>query len=146
MIFATVTGHLGKNAETREAGKDLVTSFSVASSKKIKGEEVTVWVTCNLWGERGTKLAQYLTKGSAVTVVGELSTREYEGKNGKGFSVELRVSDVALQGGKHEGAPRHEGAAPAPQGRHTAYDDPSGGDESEIPFIADMTGRRFDRP
>lgn len=122
MIQAFVTGNLGKDAEMRQAGKDSVCSFSVASGRKVKGEEQTTWVRCSLWGKRGEALAQYLTKGSKVAVAGELSTREYQGK----MYVELRVAEIELMGGKGGGrteAPREE--TPTTSG---------GGDMDDIPF------------
>jgi single-strand DNA-binding protein len=63
-------------------------------------EKSTLFFDCSLWGKRGDALAQYLTKGSSVTVSGDLGTREYEGKT----YLTVRVSDVTLQGGKSDGA------------------------------------------
>lgn len=95
MIQAFITGNIGKDAETRAAGQDTVTSFSVASNRKQKGEDVTTWVRCSIWGKRGAALSQYLTKGGKVAVSGELSTREHDGKT----YLELRVSEIDLMGG-----------------------------------------------
>src|SRR6478736_4051626 len=47
MISATIIGNLGRDAETKTVGGTTVTSFSVASSTKVKGEDATNWVTCN---------------------------------------------------------------------------------------------------
>jgi len=101
MIHATITGNIGKDAETRAIPSgDTVTSFSVASNRKVKERDETTWVTVHLWGKRGEKLSQYLTKGTAVTVVGEFTTREYQDKSGeKRTSLECRASDIALHGG-----------------------------------------------
>lgn len=99
MIIATVTGNLGGDAERKTVGHagDTVTEFSVGSSKKVRDENVTTWVRCQLWGKRGDALAQYLTKGRHVTVVGELSARLYTNKDGATRqSVELRANDIDL--------------------------------------------------
>jgi single-strand DNA-binding protein len=95
VIFATVTGNLGKDAALRKAGNDNVCSFGVASESKVKGEKVTTWIDCSIWGKRGEALCQYLTKGSKVTVVGEMGTRVHEGKT----YLTVRVSEIAMQGG-----------------------------------------------
>lgn len=95
MIFATVAGNIGKDATMRQAGSDSVCSFGVASESKVKGQKVTTWVDCSVWGKRGEALVQHLTKGSRVTVVGELSTREHNGKT----YLSVRVSEIALMGG-----------------------------------------------
>ena len=95
MIFVTVTGNLGKDAEIRDAGGTNVCKFSIASTKKSRGEETTTWIDCDLWGKRGDSLCQYLTKGSKVVVVGELTTRVHNGKTYLG----VRVSDLEFNGG-----------------------------------------------
>jgi single-strand DNA-binding protein len=110
MLSATIAGNIGRDAETRQAGEGTVTTFSVASSRNGKdGQEVTTWVRCNLWGVRGEKLAQYLKKGGRVTAVGELEMRSYLKNGVEKFALEMRVQDVALQGGAQAG----EGATQA---------------------------------
>jgi len=106
----TIAGRLGRDAETRFTpnGKS-VTSFSVADDQGKEKE--AIWWRCQMWGERGEKLAQYLTKGSSVTVSGNVSEREHEGKK----YYDVRVIDVALQGGRQDAESRSP--APAPQQR-----------------------------
>lgn len=116
MLVATLTGNLGGDAETRTVGDDTVTSFSVASTKKLKSGDVTTWVRASIWGHRGEALARFLTKGTPVTVVGELSVREYEKEGEKRHSLEMRAMEIALQGSKGDGA-----AKPKPQ----ASEDPA---------------------
>lgn len=114
MLKAIVAGVIGHDAETRTVGKDQVTSFSVAvktMQKDEDGNRVTQWVEFSMWGERGTKLCEYLTKGSRVSVIGTLSVRTYERKGGEvGVSVDIRVDDVTLLG---DGSARNE--EPKPQ-------------------------------
>lgn len=109
MIQAFVTGNIGKDATLRQAGEGSVCGFSVASGKKVKGEEVTTWVSCSIWGKRGETLAQHLTKGKRVAVSGELSTREHDGKT----YLELRVNEIDFMGGGN--GERKPAAAPAPK-------------------------------
>jgi single-strand DNA-binding protein len=122
MIVATVAGNIGKDAETRQAGKDTVTSFSVASTEKSGDKKTTTWVDCSIWGKRGSALAQYLTKGSSVSVVGGLSTHEHNGKT----YLKLRVDHIDLLGGKGGGGAKQE--TPAPSSSLPADDD------DQIPF------------
>ena len=107
----TITGQLGKDAETRYLPNgDPVASFSVADSQGK--EKPTIWWNCQLFGKRAESLAPYLVKGQAVTVTGNVTEREYTDKNGnKRKSMDVRVSEIALQGGKRESE------APAPQQR-----------------------------
>lgn len=98
----TIAGALGKDAEMRYlANGDPVASFSVADSQER--EKPTIWWSCSLFGKRAESLSQYLVKGQAVTVSGTVSEREWTDKDGqKRKSMDIRVADVALQGGKRE--------------------------------------------
>jgi single-strand DNA-binding protein len=108
----TIAGRLTKDAETRDAGERRVTGFSVAVDNwdgKTKG---TLFFDASWWGDRGEKVAQHLTKGTPVTVSGDLGTREHNGKT----YLTIRVSDVTLQGGKRAASDADEGFS-GPAGR-----------------------------
>lgn len=138
----TIAGQLGKDAETRYLPNgDPVASFSVADSQGK--EKPTIWWNCQLFGKRAESLAPYLVKGQAVTVTGNVTEREYTDKNGnQRKSMDVRVSDLALQGGKREAqqeAPRpaqRRAPAPAAAGGFDEMDD-------SIPFIDPMKRRAF---
>ena len=95
MINVTVAGRLGKDAETRQAGNSSVTGFSVAGDTGFGDRKQSHWFNCSLWGNQGAALQQYLLKGQQVSIVGEFSEREHNGKQYK----ELRVNQIELQGG-----------------------------------------------
>lgn len=131
MNSITVAGQLGKDSELKQIGQDQVLSFSVADSQGR--EKPTIWWNCQLWGKRATSLQQYLTKGQAVTVTGSVSQRTYTDKNGvEKISQEVRVNDVALQGGKRDEAQRQA----APQRQQAQKPQGSGFDDmdDDIPF------------
>lgn len=93
MNTITIVGNLTKDAQVRQAGDNRVTSFSIAENKRVRGEDATMYYDCSLWGDRGEKIAQYLTKGGQVTVIGELMPiREKDGK----FYLDVKVNDVSL--------------------------------------------------
>lgn len=114
----TIAGQLGKDAETRYLPNgDPVCNFSVADSQGR--EKPTIWWRCGLFGKRAESLAPYLTKGQAVTVSGTVTEREYQKDGTTHKAMEIRVQDVALQGGKREGAapaPAKQAAKPSPAG------------------------------
>ena len=84
----------------------------------------TIWWNCQLFGKRAESLAPYLVKGQAVTVSGNITEREWNDKEGnKRKSMDVRVQDVALQGGRKE-----QQEAPRPAPKAAAFDD------SDIPF------------
>jgi single-strand DNA-binding protein len=88
----------------------------------------TIWWNCTLFGKRGEALAQYLTKGQSVTVVGTITEREWQDKEGaKRKSMDVRVSEIALQGGRKDAEPQEE--------RRTATKPaPVEMDDSDLPF------------
>ena len=126
----TIAGQLGKDAEIKYMPNgDAVASFSVADSQGK--DKPTIWWSCSLFGKRAESLSQYLLKGSAVTVSGSVTEREWTDKEGgKRKSMDVRVQDIALQGGKRDAAPQQapqrQAQKPAPSG----FDDMDG----DIPF------------
>lgn len=96
MFKGNLAGYVASDATIKQAGGNTVCEFSIPH--RVKKDDPTTWVRCTIWGDRGTKLLPMLTKGTPVSVVGSLTFREFEGKNGKQFSVEMRVDDVALLG------------------------------------------------
>lgn len=112
MNTITVAGTLGKDAEVKYLPNgDAICNFSVADSQGR--DKPTIWWNCGLYGKRAESLAQYLTKGQAVTVTGSVSEREWTSKDGeKRKSMDVRVNDVALQGGRRDAEPQQERQQP----------------------------------
>jgi single-strand DNA-binding protein len=94
MNNCTFTGRLGKDAETRQVNDTTVTSFSLASDVGYGDKKTTFWLDCSIWGNRGVTLEPALVKGAKITVIGELSEREYTNKDGEvKKALSLRVSN-----------------------------------------------------
>lgn len=92
----TIAGRLGKDSTLRRTqDSTAVLSFSVAVDDGYGQNKKTLWFDCSVWGKRGEALEQYLVKGTAVAVSGDLSTREHEGK----AYLTVRVDQVTMQGG-----------------------------------------------
>lgn len=116
----TFVGNLGQDAETRVTPKgDSVVSFSVGVQSGFGDKATTTWARCSMFGKRGEAVSPYLLKGQQVAVSGELSTREWNDKNGQTrTSVEVRVSEIQLVGkrdGQQQAAPRQQAPRQAPQ-------------------------------
>ena len=115
MNVITIAGQLGRDIELRytPAGK-AVGNFSVADSQGR--DKPTIWWNCQIWDKRAEALAPYLLKGQSVTGTGTVTEREYEKDGQKRKAMDVRVSDVALQGGRPESAPAAKPAAkPTPK-------------------------------
>jgi len=104
----TVAGIIGKDSETRYTpGGDPVANFSIADSQGK--DKDTIWWNCSIFGKRAETLGKYLTKGAKVTVIGGLTQSKYTDKNGaEKISLNLRVSELALQGKKEEHKEEHK--------------------------------------
>ena len=120
--------------------------FSVAGDTGFGDKKQSHWFNCSLWGNQGAALQQYLLKGQQVTVVGEYSEREYNGKQYK----ELRVNQIELQGGgQQQGQQQPRQAAPQQRQAPQGYAQPptqnpamNGGGvvEDDIPFTRHFDG------
>lgn len=112
MIYATVTGNIGKDAEVKTvktaAGDKNIVSFSIASNKKTSEGDVTTWVFCKKWGAE--KLAPFLTKGTKVTVIGSLEHHEKDGK----YYLSLDVAELDF-GSKAGGSAGTQNERPSQQ-------------------------------
>lgn len=95
--IVTLAGTTGKDAvfKTTQGGKELC-SVSVAVNTGYGDNKTTTWWDVTRWGKGADKLAQLLTKGTKVTVIGEVSTREHDGKT----YLQCRADHLILQGGR----------------------------------------------
>lgn len=119
---------MGRDAETRftQSG-DPIVSFSVGVKSGFGDKATTTWANCSMFGKRGEAVAPYLKKGSLVGVVGEVSLREWQDKEGqKRVNLDVRVNDLTLLGGKSDAKPADKPAAKKP--RASQFDD------DDIPF------------
>lgn len=110
MNIWSFTGNIGKDGEQRFTPKgDGIVSFSVAVKSGYGEKASTTWANCQLWGKRGEALLGYLTKGQLVGVTGEVTLREYETMDGmKRSTLDVRVNDVTLLGGKPESSVKQD--------------------------------------
>lgn len=98
MKSIVIAGRMTKDAELRRLANDgtLVLSWGVAVDDGYGQNKRALFFDCSLFGKRGEALEQHMLKGTSITVSGDLSTREHNGKT----YLTVRVSDVTLQGGK----------------------------------------------
>lgn len=92
MINGTVTGRLGADPTTKSAGSGTVTELSVGSTNGGGRDKGTTWVKASIWGKRGDAVAQYKRKGDYIVLGGEMILEEWQGRDGKMYT--LRMPDV----------------------------------------------------
>lgn len=110
-----IVGRLGRDPETRTVNDNPVCGFTVAVDRKVKGEKITDWFRCQVWGRQADVAQRYLAKGRQVAVHGRFSPREFEGQNGKQLSLEIDVIGFDLIGGREDGGGNGGGYQPEPK-------------------------------
>ncbi len=138
MLKATLAGRAGKDAihNSLRDGTD-VCNFPVACDVGYGENKATVWVDVAKFGKGAKGLSGYIRKGDPITVVGDLSTREHDGKT----YIKCRADEVVLQGSKGDSQSRQNGSqsyANSNQNNGSQGDSQNGGyddlDTDSIPF------------
>lgn len=96
----TLTGRITRDLELKQTnnGKSVV-NFSLAVGKD---KDTTYFVDCSMWNKGAELLAQYCKKGSKIGVNGILTTRTYDGQNGKVKVVEVLVNNLTFLDSKQQ--------------------------------------------
>ena len=103
MSEITVIGNVAK-PELRFTGQGTpVFGFSLAQSHRKKDQsgqwqdDGTTWRKVTVWDKKGELLAEHISQGDRVMVVGQERIREYDKQDGsKGQSLELNARDVGI--------------------------------------------------
>ena len=86
-----LVGNVGTEPEMRyTADGTAVVNLSLATSKKIKGQDDTQWHRLVFFKHLAEIVAKYVTKGSKIYVEGEIKTKKYKDKDG----VDKYVTDI----------------------------------------------------
>ena len=90
-----LTGNLTKNPEVKytQSGTAVAT-FSIAVNDGYGDNQKTYYPNIVVWGKTAETVGNNLVKGSKVGVVGKLTTRSYENKDGKKVYVTEVVADM----------------------------------------------------
>lgn len=97
----SLIGRLTKDIELSQTnnGKS-VTNFTLAVNRNYKnsqGQREADFINCQAWGKQAELLANYLSKGSQLGLVGRIQTRNYENQNGQRVYVtEVVTEDITF--------------------------------------------------
>ena len=101
-------GNVGGDPEVKTIGNDKkVAKFSLATNKSYTkdGEKhtETSWHNIIYWNKLADLCGKYVKKGSSIIVIGEISYRSYENKDGQTVYVtEIIGNELHFAGGKKE--------------------------------------------
>lgn len=92
-----LVGRLTQKPELRYTSSQLpFTRFSVAVNRTFsnsQGERQTNFISCVAWRKQAENIANYLDKGSLVSVEGRIQTGSYDDKDGKKVYTTEVVAD-----------------------------------------------------
>lgn len=98
-----LVGRLTKDIDLRKTSSNLSTcTFTLACNRRYSSNQqngpTADFINCVAWRQSADYLSQYASKGSIVGVEGRITTRNYEGQNGKVYVTEVTCDNVTLIG------------------------------------------------
>ena len=120
-----ISGNLTRDPELRstQSGMDVL-SFGVAVNARRRNPQTNEWedypnfVDCTMFGNRARSLAQYLSKGTKVSIEGKLRWSQWERDGQKRSKLEVIVDELEFMSSRNSngGAPSYGGDAYGNQG------------------------------
>lgn len=154
-----IQGNLGGNAEVNDANTRMTFSVAVSDNRNKNDRRDPEWFRVVVFGERLTKLAQYLTKGKPVIVEGSPNITKWTDQGGNqrnGFEIvlndsngEIRLLSLTPRGdeqnpsssdnnapsGNRSSSQNQQPRNPAPPANNGGWDEAGNSDlDDEIPF------------
>ena len=120
-----ISGNLTRDAELRSTQSGMaILGFGVAVNDRRKNPQTGDWedypnfVDCTMFGTRGEKLQQYLTKGTKVAIEGKLRYSSWERDGQRRSKLEVIVDELEFmssRNGANQGYDNGMSAGYAPQ-------------------------------
>ena len=125
---AIILGRVGRDPDIRTTPNGIkVVNFSVATSRKVKGEEQTQWHRVTMYDKLAEIAAQYLRKGSLIYVEGEIKYSKFTNKDGvEQNTTEIIANQMQMVGGR----PQTEEAQQHPKEEQQSFPE----DSEDVPF------------
>lgn len=106
-------GRLTKDPDTSYTKSGMaVCKFTLATSKKYKGEEKTAFHRCTAFDKRGEAIGQYVIKGQQLYVEGEIQYGSYDKDGVTHYTTDIIVTQFAFIGGKSQNRQRENNLPP----------------------------------
>lgn len=110
MNNVTICGSIGEpkfRPVATKTGNREIASFGICQQegKDANGNNIFAWYNVDYWLPEGSKLKQYLVKGTKVLAIGELKTEKWVKDGVEKSAVKIAARAIELVGGKQEQAP-----------------------------------------
>lgn len=105
MNSVNLEGRLTKDPElkkTKENDSWLAFTIAVPRRYKREGQPDADFISCTAFRQSADYLSKYAKKGDTVGVSGRLTTRSYDGQNGRVYVTEVACDDISLPGYRKE--------------------------------------------
>ncbi len=91
-------GRLTRDPELRHTNSGApVCSFSIAIDNGYGENRQTDFINCVAWNKTAEFVSNYFSKGKMIIVIGRISTRTWEGQDGKkNYATEVVASEVSF--------------------------------------------------
>lgn len=125
-----ITGNLTRDCELRTTPSGMsIASFGVAVNDRKRNqngewEDYANFVDCTMFGRRAEALAQYLLRGTKVSIEGKLHYSSWEDRNGGGrrSKLDVTVDELEFMSSRQQSHSNGANAAqPQPQGYRSGY-------------------------
>lgn len=97
-------GRLGDDPTVIHLEKTQLCKFSLATSRSYKkdGEKhtQTQWHRCVAWGKQADTIAQYVSKGDSLMIVGRIEYGEYEKEGVKRYTTDIVIEEFNFVGSR----------------------------------------------
>lgn len=92
----TIVGNITRDPELKYTNSGIAfATFSVAVNDKVGDREETSYFDCVAWREQGENIAESVSKGTRVVVLGHLRQRSWKTEDGSNRSrVEVVVDEI----------------------------------------------------
>ncbi len=143
MNSVQLIGRLVKDVEMRYTPSGHAnTTFTLAVNRKFKnqqtGEREADFINCVAWRGLAETIANNLSKGRELGVIGSWQSRSYEGQDGKRVYVnECVVSDITFIGSKGSNNQSNTNTSQGSQNSYTRDNDPFAGSGNSIDLSDD---------
>ena len=110
-----LAGNLTRDAELKQTTNgNAVLTFTLAVNEPYKNPTTGTWdkrpnfFDCVMFGARAEKLAQYIHKGSKVSIAGRLKYRTWEQDGAKRSKVEVVADEIELMSRDQQQQPQQQ--------------------------------------
>ena len=102
---AILMGRLTRDPELRHTNSGTaVCSFSIAINNGFGENAQTDFINCVAWNKTAEFVSKYFSKGKMIIVIGRISTRSWDGPDGKkNYATEVVANEVAFGESKRDG-------------------------------------------